>query len=150
MAAIRDAGNMPGTGVRPGVYHRIPGRQKHQFIPGQKADRAGDEGRLHLEHGVIDGRSEAFVQDLDPEQFRRSGGAVFVGRGHRDVKGQSLVGVPGQSGFLEALDFGDRDVVELIGGGVDRHGDVTGEGGVEDSRGIGGEVEILLELGTCI
>jgi hypothetical protein len=113
-------------------------------------DRAGDESRLHLEHGVIDRRSEAFVQDLDPEEFRGSGGAVFVGRGDRDVKGQSLIGVPGESRFLEALDFGERDVVELIDGGVDRHGDITGEGGVEDSRGIGGEVEILLELGTDV
>jgi len=40
--------------------------------------------------------------------------------------------------------------VEFIDGGVDRHGDITGEGGVEDSRGIGGEVEILLELGTDV
>ena len=65
-------------------------------------------------------------------------------------KGRALVGVPGQSGFLEALDFGERDVVELIDGGVDRHGDITGEGGVEDAGGIGGEVEILLELGTDV
>jgi len=113
-------------------------------------ERAGDEGRLHLKHGVIDGGAEAFVEDLDAEQLAAGGGAVFVGCGHGDVKGQSLVGVPGQSGFLEALDFGERDVVELIDGCVDRHGDITGEGRVEDSGGIGGEVEILLELGTDV
>jgi hypothetical protein len=116
----------------------------------ERRDRAGDEGRLHLKHRVIDGRSEAFVQDLHSEQFRRSGGAIFVGRGDRDIEGQSLVGVPGQSGFLEALDLGERDVVELIDGGVDRNSDITGEGGVEDAGGIGGEVEILLELGTDV
>jgi hypothetical protein len=38
----------------------------------------------------------------------------------------------------------------FIDGGVDRDGDITGESGVEDSRGIGGEVEILLELGTAL
>ena len=76
----------------------------------ERRDRAGDKGRLHLEHGVIDGGAEAFVQDLDAEQLAAGGGAVFVGRGHGDVEGQDLVGVPGQGGFLEALDFGQGDV----------------------------------------
>ena len=42
MAAIRDAGNMPGTGVRPGVYHRIPGRQKlaSSFLAKKPTERA--------------------------------------------------------------------------------------------------------------
>ena len=88
----------------------------------------GHERGLHLEHGVIDRRPEAFVQDLDPKQFRRGGGAVFVGGGHGDVEGQGLVGIPGQGGLFEALDLGEGDVVELIDGGVDRDGDVAGEG----------------------
>jgi hypothetical protein len=144
---IFDGGIQAPTSAGPGK-NGIRTSSRRTIEP--RPHRAGDESRLHLKHGVIDRRSEAFVQDLHSEQFRRSGGAVFVGRGHGDVKGQSLVGIPGQSGFLEALDLGERDVVELIDGGVDRHGDITGEGGVEDSRGIGGEVEILLELGTAV
>jgi hypothetical protein len=38
----------------------------------------------------------------------------------------------------------------LVDGGVDRDGDVTGQGRVEDAGGIGGEVEVLLELGTDV
>jgi hypothetical protein len=85
-----------------------------------------------------------------PNKLGRGGGAVFVGRGHGDVEGQDLVGVPGQGGFLEALDFGEGDAVQLFDGGVDRDGDVPFEGGVEDSGGVGGQVEILLELGTDV
>lgn len=108
------------------------------------------EGRLHLEHRVIDRRPEAFVQDLDPEQLGGSGGAVFVGRGHGDVEGQDLVGVPGQGGFLEALNFGERNVVELFDGGIDGHGDIALERRVEHAGGVGRQVEILLELGTDV
>ena len=54
-----------------------------------------------------------------------------------------------QGRFLEGLDLGDRDVVELVDGGVDREGDVAGEGGVEDPGLVGGEVEVVLELGTA-
>ncbi len=65
----------------------------------QRRDVAGDKGPLLLDDGVIDRGAEAFVEDFDAEQFRRGGGAVLVGAGQGDVEGQSLVGIPGKSGF---------------------------------------------------
>lgn len=72
----------------------------------QRLDRAGDEGRLLLDDGVVDRGAEAFVEDLDPEELGTGGGAVLVGAGDGDVEGQDLVGVPGQGGFFEALSMG--------------------------------------------
>ena len=66
----------------------------------QGCDRAGDEGGLLLEHRVIDRGPEALVQNLNAEDLAAGGGAVFVGRGQVDVKGQDLVGVPGQGSFF--------------------------------------------------
>ncbi len=111
---------------------------------------AGDEGGLLLEDGVVDRGAETFVEDLDAEQLGRGGGAVLVGGGDGDVEGQDLVGVPGRGDFLEALDLGEGDVIELVGGGVDRQGNIAGDGGVEGAGGVGGEIEVLLELGTDI
>ena len=42
----------------------------------ERRDRAGDERRLLLEDAVVDRSAEAFVEDLDAEQFRRSRCAV--------------------------------------------------------------------------
>ncbi len=80
----------------------------------QGQDGAGDKRTLLLEHRVIDRSTEAFVQDLDAEELGRGGRAVFVGGGDRDVKGQALIGVPGQSDLLEALNGRERDVVEVF------------------------------------
>ena len=93
---------------------------------------------------------KTFVEDLDAEQLGGGGGAVFVGRGQGDVKGQDLVGIPGEGRLFEALHFRERDLVQLIGRGVDRDGHVTGQSGVDDSGLVGGEVKVLLELGTDI
>ena len=70
----------------------------------QRFDRAGDEGRLLLDDGVVDRGAEAFVEDLDAEQLGRGGGAVLVGAGDGDVEGQDLVGVPGLGGGCETLE----------------------------------------------
>lgn len=67
-----------------------------------------------FDDGVIDGSAEAFVEDLDAEEFGTGGGAVFVGAGDGDVEGQDLVGIPGLGQFFEALDFGDGDVIDVV------------------------------------
>ena len=95
---------------------------------------AGHRRGLHLGHGVVDRGSEAFVQDLDAEQLGRGGRSVFVGAGDGDVEGQDLVGVPGVGDFLEAVDFTQRDVIQLIDRGIDRDRKITGKGGVEGRR----------------
>ena len=81
----------------------------------------------------VDRRAEAFVQDLHAEDLAAGGGAILVGRGQGDVEGQDLVAVPGQGDFLEALDVRQRDLIELIDGGIDRESNVPGQSGVEDS-----------------
>src|SRR5438270_6029826 len=63
----------------------------------QGSDGLGHERGLLLDDGVIDGGAETLVEDLDPEQFGRSSGAVLVGAGNGDIKGQDLVGKPGES-----------------------------------------------------
>jgi len=63
----------------------------------QGSDGLGHERGLLLDDGVIDGSAETLVEDLDPEQFGRSSGAVLVGAGDGDIKGQDLVGEPGES-----------------------------------------------------
>jgi hypothetical protein len=68
----------------------------------QWRDGLGNECRLLLDDGVIDGGAEAFVEDFDAEQFGRGGGAVFVGGGDGDVKGQDLVSEPGESVLVGA------------------------------------------------
>ena len=85
----------------------------------QGRDGAGHEGGLHLQHRVVDRGAEALVEDLDPEQLGRGGGPVLVGGGDGHVEGQDLVGVPGLGDFLEALDFGERDIIQLLGDGVE-------------------------------
>ena len=116
----------------------------------QGQDGAGDERGLLLEDRVINGGAEAFIEDLDPEQLRRGGGAVFVGGGDGDVEGQALIGVPGESRFLEALDLGQGDVVEVFARGVDGKGNVTGDGRAEGAGGIGGQLVGDLELGADV
>ena len=61
----------------------------------QRGDRLGDEGGLLFDDGVVDGGAEAFVEDLDAEQFGRGGGSVLVGAGDGDVEGEDLVGIAG-------------------------------------------------------
>jgi hypothetical protein len=113
-------------------------------------NRAGDERGLLLEDGVIDRRAEAFVEDLDAEQFGGSGSAIFVGGGDGDVEGQALVGVPGKSILFEALDAGEWGVVGGVNHAVDGvEGSFTvGQAGTEGADGIGGEAGGYLELGT--
>jgi len=111
-------------------------------------DGAGDKGRLLLEHRVVDRRAKTFVQDLDAKQFRRGGGPVFVGGGDRDIEGQALVGVPGQSRFLEALDGRQRNVVKLFRGGVHGQGNIAIGRRAEGAGAVGGELVGDLELGT--
>lgn len=116
----------------------------------QRQDGTGDEGRLLLEHRVVDRRSKAFVQDLDAEELRGGGGSVFVGGRDRDVEGQALVGVPGKSRFLKALDGRQRDVVELFGGGVDGKRNIPEERRAEGAGTVGRELVGDLELGTDV
>ena len=155
-AVILDDGKVPHTSVSPGTSadsalfndaELVRTRRPNGL---ERGDGAGDEGRLHLADRVVDTHAVALVQDLDPEQLRRGGGAVLVGRGQGDVKGQDLVGVPGNGRFLEALDFADRNRVQLVDGGVDGEGDGALELGVEDAGLVGGEGEVRLELGTDI
>ena len=102
-----------GPGVRPGNTSEITSKNRIKL---RSVDRAGNEGRLLLDDGVIDGSAEAFVEDFDAEQFGRGGGAVFVGAGDGDVEGQDLVGVPGLGEFFETLDIGDGKIVLLVDG----------------------------------
>jgi len=112
--------------------------KKHEVRPWDKtgfakrAESRFESERRLLYDRVVDRRPEAFIQDLDSEQLSRGGGAVFVGGGQGDVEGQDLVGVPGQSHFFETLYVGQRDVVQLVDGSVDGHGNVSHQGGVED------------------
>ena len=116
----------------------------------QRQDGAGDEGRLLLEHRVVDRGAKAFVQDLDAEELGRGGGSVFVGGGDGDVEGQALVVVPGKSRLLEALDGRQGNVVEIVGGGVHRKRNIPGERRAEGAGGVGGQVGRNLELGTNV
>ena len=84
-------------------------------LPG--LDEAGDEGCLHLGHGIVDRHAGAFVQDLDAEDLHGRGCALFVGAGQGDVERQDLVGVPGFGFFLHAAD-GRHDGIHLIDGGA--------------------------------
>ena len=97
---------------------------------------------------VVDRGAKAFVQDLDAEQFGRGGSPVLVGGGDGDVEGQALVAVPGKSGFLEALDGRQRNVVEVFRGGVHGKGNVAGDRRAEGSGLVGGQAVGDLELGT--
>ena len=103
----------------------------------QGQDGAGDEGRLLLEHRVVDGRAKAFVQDLDAKELGRGGGPVFVGGRDRDIEGQALVGVPGQSRFLEALDGRQGNVVEIFRGRVHGKGNVAEGRRTEGAGAVG-------------
>ena len=86
----------------------------------QRGDGLGHERCLLFDDGVIDGSAEAFVEDFDAEEFGTGGGAVFVGGGDGDIKGQDLISEPGESGLFELLHRRQRDVVEYgrVGGGA--------------------------------
>jgi hypothetical protein len=63
------------------------------------SNRLGNERRLLFDDGVVDGGAEAFVQDLDAEQFCGCSCTVLVRAGDGDVEGQDLIGVPGKRMF---------------------------------------------------
>jgi hypothetical protein len=87
--------------------HRDPAAEAAVELAGygrERLDSAGDEGRLHLADGVVDGDAIAFVEDLDAEDLAGGSAALFVGGGQGDVEGQDLVGVPGGGQFLVAGD----------------------------------------------
>lgn len=144
------------TGSRARVFRVWPG-DKTRYLPTsvlpdrlERRDGAGDEGRLLLEHGVVDRAAEAFVQDFDAEELRGSSSSVFVGGGDRDVEGQDLIGVPGGSDLLEAGNRGQWNLVQLVSGGVHGHGNIAGERRVECAHRVRGQAGRALELGTDI
>jgi len=117
-------------------------------LPG--LDRAGHEGCLHLGHGIVDGDSRAFVQDLDPVDLHRRAGAVLAGAGQGDVEGQDLIAVPGTGHLLEAADGGELLAVQVVDGRAEGNAVGAHQGGVEDGvlRQVG--VTAGLELGTDV
>lgn len=109
---------------------------------------ASDKSRLLFHDRVVDGAAPAFVHDFDAEDLAGGGGAIFVGGGDGDVEGQNLIDVPGSGNFLEALDGAERDVIELVGRGVDGKRHVQSRRRVEGSSRVGGQIGRDLELGT--
>lgn len=116
----------------------------------QPRDRAGDERRLRFHDGVIDRSSEPFVQDLDTEDLGAGGCAVLVRGSDGDIKGQNLIRVPGKSKSLEALDFRERNRIQIFDRGVHWQRDVADGGRVEDARLISDQLVVDLELRTDV
>ena len=91
MPVRRQEGRKRGRPARPAQRGELHLQQRSPSDGLERRDRAGDESRLLLKHGVVDRGAKAFVEDLDAEQLGGGGGAVFVGRGQGDIKGQDLV-----------------------------------------------------------
>jgi hypothetical protein len=62
----------------------------------QRRDPAGNKRGLHLADRIIDGDAIAFVEQFDGEDLAGSRRAILVGERQGDIKGQHLVGVPGE------------------------------------------------------
>ena len=86
-----------------GLASRDHGRVAHGL---QRGDGLGHKRRLLFDDGVIDGSAEAFVEDFDAVEFGGGGGAIFVGGGDGDVKGQDLISEPGESGLTRSFSRG--------------------------------------------
>jgi hypothetical protein len=118
-----------------------------------RCDEAGDEGRLHLGHGIVDGHAAAFVEDLHAEDLHGAGRANLVRSTEGDIERENLVGVPGFGLLFEAGDLIEADAGEGVDGGVGRDAGVLAgayQGGVED--GVLREESVLVstELGTDV
>ena len=122
-AALAAGGKVAKTGGGPG-FPSIPhlsgfSQDLHPSDGLKRKDRAHDKSRLLFHDRVVDRGAEAFVQDLAIGDLGGGGGAILVGGGDGDVEGHDLVGVPGQSHFLEARDFRQGNGIEIRHGGVD-------------------------------
>ena len=121
-------------GSKAGQRAKIPGLER----AGDRRhglNHTGHEGGLHLRDCVIDGDAPAFVENLHAEDLGSAHGAVFVGARERDIEGQHLVGIPGQSQFIFRIEVGDLGV-ELVDGGADRETGVTYDRRLEQSVGV--------------
>jgi hypothetical protein len=70
----------------------------------QGRDPARHKRGLHLADRIIDGDAVAFVEQLDGVDLAGRRRALLVGERQGDVKGQHLVGIPGERQLLEAGD----------------------------------------------
>ena len=144
-----------GTGVTPGdsEFRLNSGLQETRFKRptawSGATERATKVACISSTESSTDDPKPSF-RISTPNSFAEAAAPYSLAAATVMSKGRAWSEYQGRAGSLKPWTSESGMFVEFIDGGVDRHGDITGEGGVEDSRGIGGEVEILLELGTDV